>query len=96
MKYLVGVLLIIAGIALGLYVGLYVLFIGGIVDVVEGVKADPVNGELIAWGIAKAVVLAEFVGGLIFFFLSFVGLLCFGLERKPRDHRIPPRGIRRV
>jgi hypothetical protein len=50
MKTFLGVLLIIAGLALAAYVGVWLCFIGGIVQVVEAVKATPVSGLDIALG----------------------------------------------
>jgi hypothetical protein len=47
------------------YVGVMELFVGGIVQFIDGIKADPTNGEDVAWGIAKVFVLAEVVAGLI-------------------------------
>lgn len=41
------------------YVGVVEWFVGGIVQVVDGIKADPTNGEAIAWGLAKVFILAE-------------------------------------
>lgn len=62
-KMVVGTLLCIAGIALGLYVGLWWAFIGGIVDVVNAVKAPEIQSMAIAIGVAK-VVCAGFLGGI--------------------------------
>jgi uncharacterized BrkB/YihY/UPF0761 family membrane protein len=67
----IGCLLILLGIALGLYVGLWLLFIGGIVQIVEAVKADPVSSWGIAFGIVR-IILAAPVGWGAFF-------LCFGM-----------------
>lgn len=47
------------------YVGLVAFFIGGIVQVVDGIKASPTNGSDIAWGLAKVFVLAEAAAGAI-------------------------------
>lgn len=46
-----GILIIIAGAILGAYLGLWVCFIGGIVQVVESIS--PVNGFGIAFGILR-------------------------------------------
>jgi hypothetical protein len=54
--------MILAGIALGIYVGLWVCFIGGIVDIINQVKATDTDALTVAWGIAK-IVLAGFAGG---------------------------------
>jgi hypothetical protein len=55
MKEVTGVLLIVAGIAFGLYAGLWWAFIGGIVQVVEAVKATPVEAMDLALGIVRIV-----------------------------------------
>ena len=71
-----GVMFIIAGIGLGLYVGLWVMFVGGIVTVVEAVKVSPVDSYGIAWGILK-VCLSGIVGWVVFFFCSLIGSVFF-------------------
>ena len=52
-----GVLLVLAGLALGIYVGVWLMFVGGIVQVVQAAVATPLD----AWGLAV---------GLARFFLS--------------------------
>ena len=66
MKQALGVLLIIAGIALGLYAGLWWAFIGGIIQVVDAVKATPVEGMDLALGIVR-IVFAGAIGGITAF-----------------------------
>lgn len=61
MKPLIGIIMIIAGIGLGIYVGLWVCFIGGIVQIVDAVRAPVLSGQGLAIGIAK-VVFASFAG----------------------------------
>ena len=73
MKGLLGVLVIIAGVALGLWLGLYVCFIGGIVDAVEAVKATPVESLGLAVGIAK-VFCTGLVGWGSFLLVSMLGM----------------------
>lgn len=75
----------ILGVVLGVYVGVWVFFIGGIVDIVEGVKATPVDSGLIAWGAAEVFILASFVGTVIAYAFGFVAFLCFNAG--PRSHR---------
>lgn len=65
MRKITGYILIILGVLLGLYVGVWVLFIGGIfgiisaiTDIVDGLGAD---GWLIGVSIAK-MLFASFVG----------------------------------
>lgn len=55
MKQILGLLLIISGILLGLYVGFYVCLFGGVMSIIEGAKATPVEAASIAWGVVKIV-----------------------------------------
>lgn len=85
MKKLLGFLLILAGAALGLYVGGWLCLIGGIVDVVDGTKATPTNGGLIAWGLVKALLLAGLAGVVAFWVLAAPGVgLLFSKKRRSR------------
>ena len=61
MKKIIGILIAIAGIALGIYVGAWLMFIGGITQIVNSI--NPVNGLGIALGIAR-IVFCE-IGGFI-------------------------------
>lgn len=53
MKKIIGILIAIAGIALGIYVGVWLMFIGGIVQIVNSI--NPLNGLGIALGIVRIV-----------------------------------------
>ena len=63
---LLGLLLVVAGVALGLYVGLWLCFIGGIIQIVNTIKGN-VEGLQIALGILRIVGagLAGWVSALI-------------------------------
>ena len=61
MKKIIGILIAIVGIALGIYVGAWLMFIGGIMQIVNSI--NPVNVLGIALGIAR-IVFCE-IGGLI-------------------------------
>lgn len=63
MKVLFGLLLIILGIVIGAYLGIWVMFIGGIVQIIEAVKTIPIPAIEIAIGIAK-IMFASLVGWL--------------------------------
>lgn len=54
-KLILGVLLIVAGIAAALYVGVWLCLIGGIVQFIEAVKATPVPALDVAMGIARVL-----------------------------------------
>lgn len=71
MKTIIGALLMIAGVAVGIYCGLWWAFIGGIVDVVREIRADDLNALSLAIGIAKV------------FFAGFIGWASAGLGMVP-------------
>lgn len=70
MKTLFAMLLLLAGIALGLYVGVYLMFIGGIVDIINQIKAPEISAMAVAWGVIK-IVMASSVGWLTAIILLF-------------------------
>ncbi len=80
-KSLAIILIVFAGIAAGLYVGVWVFFIGGIVDVIEGAKADPVNAKGIAWGVAEVLILAQAAGLAVFGLFSLLAAALAGSDR---------------
>lgn len=63
MKTILGLLLILGGLAAGLYVGVWLMLIGGIVDIVNQIKAPDTNALALAIGVAK-IVFAGAVGWL--------------------------------
>ena len=63
MKLILGLILILVGIAAGLYIGLWWAFIGGIVVIVEQVRATNLDAMTLALGIAR-VVFASAIGWL--------------------------------
>ena len=74
MKRLLGLVLILLAIAGGLYIGGYLLFFKGIIDIIIGIQAS-INAVQIATGICKIVIgvpIVEFIAwtalgiGLIF------------------------------
>lgn len=50
-----GILMIFTGAALGLYVGIWVCLIGGIVDIIEAIKATETEAMAVAIGVVKIV-----------------------------------------
>lgn len=72
MKTVIGVLMCIAGIALGLYAGVWWAFIGGIIDIINEIKAVDTNAMNIAIGCVK-VLFAGAIGGLSAFALIAPG-----------------------
>lgn len=53
MKQLIGVSLILIGVAAGLYTSLWWAFIGGIVQIIEQIKAETIDALTIAIAITK-------------------------------------------
>jgi len=72
MKKAIGVLLAVAGFAFGVWAGLWWAFVGGVVQVVEAIKADPVSSVDIALG-ALRIVFAGFIGTATAFVAVFPG-----------------------
>lgn len=63
MKVVIGLLMIVGGIALGLYAGLWWAFVGGIIQIISAVQASPIPPADIAWGVVK-IVFAGLIGGV--------------------------------
>lgn len=66
---LFGVILIIAGAIIGIYVGIFLCFVGGIIAFIEAVQCDPVMASDIAWSIARVFFagICEWISALVFF-----------------------------
>lgn len=75
MKKVIGILIAIVGIALGIYVGVWLMFVGGIVQIINSI--NPINGLGIDLGIAR-IIFCE-VGGLIAWLGIAIGSV-IGLE----------------
>jgi len=69
---IIGTILMIAGIILGLYIGLYLCFIGGIMGLITEIRAEELNNIKIIINIAK-IIFAGTLGTLIFYFLAILG-----------------------
>ena len=72
MKILIGLLLIVGGIVLGLFIGGYLMFFKGIVGIIDGIKADW-QATTIAWGLLR-ILLAGATGWLSALFLIIPGI----------------------
>ena len=69
MKKVIGILITILGIALGIYVGVWLMLVGGIVQIINSI--NPVNGLGIALGIVR-IIFCE-VGALIAYLGMTIG-----------------------
>lgn len=73
LSLLIGIVLIVATVAAGAYVGIWLCLVGGIVQVIEAGKLTPVDSMGIAIG-AVRVILTGFCTAITF----FVGALISG------------------
>lgn len=73
MNGIIGLLMVVAGVVFGLWAGVWWAFIGGIVDVVEQVRAPELSALAVAIGVAK-VFFAGAIGYLSFVVLAIPGL----------------------
>lgn len=76
MQDIIGVVMVVAGVVLGLYVGVWLCFIGGIVDVINAIKAEDIIALDIAIGIGKYV-FAGAIGMLSAMVLIVPGMACW-------------------
>lgn len=65
MKNLMGILLVVTGCTLGVYVGFWWAFVGGVVDVIVAAKADNIVSMEIAIGATK-IVFSSLIGWVVF------------------------------
>jgi hypothetical protein len=88
-----GTLLIVVGIIAGVYLDIWVLFVGGILEFIQGVKATPTDTNAVVWGIVKTILLAGGGSALTLILLIFPGLSMVGIgvtrgsHRRPRNQR---------
>jgi hypothetical protein len=50
---ILGAILIVGGVVIGIYVGIWWAFVGGIMDVIHAVRAPELAGLAVAWGVLK-------------------------------------------
>ena len=74
MREVAGVLLVFLGIVLGLYIGGWVMFIGGIAGLIEIIQSNNFESMDIAKNVGK-IVLASVVGGAVAQLLIIPGYL---------------------
>ena len=73
MKGFVGVLMLVSGIALAAYAGIWWAFIGGIMDVINEIRSTEMDSLNIAIGVAK-VMFAGVIASLASFWLIIPAL----------------------
>jgi len=72
-KLIIGILMILSGVVLGVYVALWICFIGGIVQLIEAVKIAPIDSMGVGVGILR-IVCTAISGWIIFLILLIPGI----------------------
>ena len=72
MRNAIGILLMVAGVAFGVYVGVWLLFIGGIVQIIDAIQATPISGVDLGIGILR-ILFAGAAGVVTAFVAVFPG-----------------------
>jgi len=73
MKLLIALALIFGGIITGLYFGLWWAFIGGIIAVIEQVRAPHIDALVMALGIAR-IIFSGFIGTIVGYAMILPGV----------------------
>jgi len=79
MRKTIGILVIVLGVILALYVGGWALFYDGIFDIVKAIDSNTVTAMVVGIGVIKVSV-GSIVGWLIFYFWWVVGFLIWGFD----------------
>lgn len=78
-KKIIGGILIAIGVGLALYVGLWLMFIGGIIGIAMAIQTGTILATVIAWNAIK-IILASFVGIIIFYIFGSLGMLLIAMD----------------
>ena len=73
---ILGVLSIVLGLAFGIFLGGYCLFIGGLEQAINGITENPINAVSIAWGIGR-ILMSAFTLGMCTLLGFLGGIFCF-------------------
>ena len=83
MRTLLGVFLILCGVIIGLYIGVWVMFVGGIIDIINQIKAPVLDTMRVTVGIIK-IIFASFVGVVSAIILISPGFTMLGINKTKR------------
>ena len=70
---ILGLLLVVGGIALGVWLGVFVMFIGGLAQIIQSFQSNPFNAIGIASGVARFF-LSGLVGWMSFMVVGGIGV----------------------
>ncbi len=73
-KRVLGIVLIVVGVGVGIYVGFWLMFVGGIIGLIQVVQniSAGVDALEVALNIGK-ILFASFIGTLLFIVISTIG-----------------------
>jgi len=63
--FVIGILLFLAGIGLGIYVGFWLMFVGGLIEIINAIKAPVTVVSDVGFGVLK-MMFAGFTGAVTF------------------------------
>ena len=82
MRRIFGALLILMGVAAGIYFGVVWALVGGIVLAIHAFSANPINAGDAAWGLVRALGLWEVIGVVAFWALALPGVRLLAPKRR--------------
>ena len=92
LRTILAIALIALGVILGAYIGVWFMFVGGIISIVHGVQASPANAGDIAWGIVRIV----FSESSALFAWPLIALGVYVYDHDPRPRRLGRRPLART
>lgn len=81
MKTVIGLIMMLGGVILGLYMGIWWAFIGGIVQVIQEIRAEDLHALNVAIGVAK-IIFAAFIGWVSAAVLLLPGWIMIKLDNQ--------------
>lgn len=69
--FFIGIAILLLAVVLGIYVGFWLMLVGGIMEIINAVKAPVTLASEIGFGIIK-IMFASVTAGLTFWFCTFV------------------------
>lgn len=81
MGKLIVFVIVVGSWIVGIVFGIYSFIVLGILQIVNGATAIPVNGSMIGWGIAWVLVLSSLISSIIIWGGTAIGAVIAGLKR---------------
>lgn len=75
MRTILAAVVAIVGVALSIYFGIVVMFVGGVSQIVDEINADTADGAQIAWGILRIAFASAGFGFGVFISLGLAAII---------------------